>query len=675
VSGQLLTSKITVPRQRHGVVARTRLTDRLNRASESTLTLVSAPAGFGKTTLLTAWLADQEGAERAVAWLSLDPRDNDFTQFWTYLISAIRVALPDLGEDALTLLQPPQSPTDVVVSSLLNDLHTTPKELILVLDDYHFIESKDVNEAMTFLVEQLPAHVHVVIASRSDPALPLPSLRARRELLEFRATDLRFTSDEASSYLTDEMGLTLTSHDVAALEERTEGWIAALQMAALSMQGRDDVTAFIESFAGDDRYIVDYLADEVLRRQPEQVRNFLLQTSILDRLAGPLCDAVTRQSGGKATLTKLERGNLFLVALDDRREWYRYHHLFADVLRAHLIDEQPEDVAGLHRRASAWYADNGDVSEAIRHAISGRDYERAADLVELGLPTMRQTRQEARVYEWLQSLPTDVVRERPVLVVAFAGSMLSVGQLEGVETWLDLADQQLAADIATDATSENRRLPLDDEEWHRLPAMVALYRAAMALSRSDIAGTVLNATKALELAAADHHLSRAAGAGLLGLAYWASGDLDSAATSYSASIAGLHKAGHTSDTLGIAIALGNIRLVQGRLNDALAVYDEALRRAPPKDRMVLRGTADMYVGMADVLLERDDVAAAQQALAHGQELGEHAGLPQNRYRHASTPLREICPPLLPYLTTLSGCTSATSSRTSDRYRRCAPGCK
>jgi ATP/maltotriose-dependent transcriptional regulator MalT len=400
----LLETKLYAPRVRRGLVARPRLVERLTRGVESRLTLVSAPAGFGKTTLLAAWLSAAPSAGPSVAWLSLDGADNQPVSFWTYLISALQGVAPGVGATALALLQERQSPLETVLGTLLNDLGALPNDVTLVLDDYHVIEAQEVQAGMAYLIEHLPAHLHVVLLTRADPGLPLALLRSHGELAEIRAADLRFTTDEAAAYLNEAMGLAMTERDIAALEERTEGWIAALQLAALSMQGRDDVAGFIAGFAGDDRYIVDYLVEEVLQRQSAQVRSFLLETSILDRLHGPLCDAVTAQDGGRAMLEALDRGNLFLVALDDRRRWYRYHHLFADVLRAHLIDEQPEAVPALHRRASEWYEANGQRSEAIRHALAGEDLERAADLVELAIPALRQARQEATMRLWLAAL-------------------------------------------------------------------------------------------------------------------------------------------------------------------------------------------------------------------------------------------------------------------------------
>ena len=635
MAGPLLETKLHVPRWRRGLVARPRLSERLRRGAESALTLVSAPAGFGKTTLLAEWLAVAAADERSVAWLSLDQRDNDPALFWTYLVAALNTGAPAVGAGGPLLLQRPQPPNEAGLVALLNDLDAISNDVVLVLDDYHVIDARDVQDGMAFLLEHLPPQIHLVIASRTDPALPLARLRGRGELAEIRAADLRFTPGEAAAYLNGVMGLALTAADVAALEGRTEGWIAALQLAALSMQGREDVTAFIDGFAGDDRYIVDFLAEEVLQRQPEHVQHFLLQTSILDRLSGPLCDAVTGQDGGKTKLAALERGNLFLVPLDDRRRWYRYHQLFADVLHARLRDEQPDDVPDLHRRASEWYEQNGEPSEAIRHALAAGDFERAADLVELAIPAMRRSRQEAAVLGWLELLPDEVVRVRPVLSVGFAGALLAGGDFEGVEARLRDAEGWLVG--ATD-TRQGSHAPaaemvvVDDTEFRRLPAEIELYRAAQALVRGDGPGTVRHARRALELSPADDHLGRASAAALMGLASWASGDLEAGHSGYAECMAGLRRAGHIADTFGCAIALADIRRTQGRLGDAMRTYEQALQRASEQGGPVLRGTADMYVGMSEVHRERDDLPAATQQLLRSQELGEHTGLPQNRYR-------------------------------------------
>ena len=635
MAGPLLETKLHVPRWRRSLVARPRLSERLSRGAESALTLVSAPAGFGKTTLLAEWLAVAAADERSVAWLSLDQRDNDPALFWTYLVAALNTGAPAVGAGALALLQPPQPPGEAGLVALLNDLDAISNDVVLVLDDYHVIDARDVQDGMAFLLAHLPPQIHLVIASRADPALPLARLRGRGELAEIRAADLRFTPGEAAAYLNEVMGLTLTAADVAALEGRTEGWIAALQLAALSMQGREDVTAFIDGFAGDDRYIVDFLAEEVLQRQPGHVQQFLLQTSILDRLSGPLCDAVTGQDGGKAKLAALERGNLFLVPLDDRRRWYRYHQLFADVLHARLRDEQPDDVPDLHRRASGWHEQNGEPSEAIRHALAAQDFRRAADLIELAIPAMLKIRQEAAVLGWLDLLPDEVVRVRPVLSVGFAGALLAGGEFEGVEARLRDAEGWL--DGATDVRRRSHApaaemIVVDDAEFRRLPAEIELYRAAQALARGDGPGTVRHARRALELSPADDHLGRASAAALMGLASWASGDLEAGHSGYAQCMAGLRRAGHIADTFGCAIALADIRRTQGRLGEAMRTYEQALQRASQQGGPVLRGTADMYVGISEVHRERDDLPAGTQQLLRSQDLGEHNGLPQNRYR-------------------------------------------
>ena len=635
MAGPLLATKLHVPRRPRSLVARPRLSERLSRGAESALTLVSAPAGFGKTTLLAQWLAAAPADGRSVAWLSLDQRDNDPELFWTYLVGALKTAAQGAGASTLSLLQSPQPPAEAGLATLLNDLDALSDDVVLVLDDYHVIEARGVQDGMAFLLEHLPPQIHLVIASRADPALPLARLRGRGELVEIRAADLRFTPNEAAAYLNEVMGLVLTAPDVAALEERTEGWIAALQLAALSLQGREDVATFIAGFAGDDRYIVNFLAEEVLQRQPEHVQQFLLQTSILDRLSGRLCDAVTGQDGGQAKLAALERGNLFLVPLDDRRRWYRYHQLFADVLQARLLDEQPGDLPGLHRRASAWYERSGEPSEAIRHALAAGDFGRAADLVELAIPAMRKTRQEVAVHGWLRALPEELVRVRPVLSVGLAGALLAEGELEGVETRLQDAEEWL------DTTPGIRRgspapsaemVVVDDEGFRRLPPMIELYRAALALALEDAPGAVKHARRALELSPEEEHLGRAAAAGLLGLAFWASGDLEAGHSAYAECMAGLRRAGHIADTFGCAIALADIRLTQGRLGEAMRTYEQALQRAAEQGGPVLRGTADMYVGLSELHRERNDLAAAIQNLLRSQELGERNGLPQNRYR-------------------------------------------
>jgi LuxR family maltose regulon positive regulatory protein len=632
----LLETKLYVPRLRHGQVARPRLTERLDRGLERRLTLVSAPAGFGKTTLIAEWLTGLADGAAAPAWLSLDPSD-DATTFWSYVIAALQMVAPGVGATSGRLLREPQPPPiRSILEALLNELSSTSDPVVLVLDDYHLVDAQDIHDGVAFVLEHLPTHVHVVIATRADPGFPLARLRARAELEEIRSADLRFTADEAIKYLNQVMGLDLTTADVAALEGRTEGWIAALQLAALSMQGRTDAGAFIAGFTGDDRYIVDYLVEEVLQRQPEPVRQFLLRTSILARLSGSSSDAVTGGGGGKAMLERLDRGNLFLVPLDDRRVWYRYHHLFVDVLRARLLDEQSEIVPELHRRASAWYDAHGEPSEAIRHALAAGDVDHAATLIELAMPGVRSSRQGVTdALGWFRALPDDVIASRPVLDVHYAGLLLDSGQLARADARLRRAEQWLAAHPGTDPRSTGAAgapIVVDAAEFRRLPGSIAVYRTAQAHLQGDVAATMAHAARALDLVRDDDHLGRGSAAGLLALAHWSNGDLDAAHSSWTEAMRNLEAAGHIADAVGCAIALADIRIEQGRLRDAFATYERGLDLAAAHGPTEVRGAADMHVGMSGRFLERDDIDAAVQHLVISKEMGEHLGSRQNPYR-------------------------------------------
>jgi LuxR family maltose regulon positive regulatory protein len=626
----LLESKLHVPRRRRGLVPRARLDQRLDRYALPAVALVSAPAGFGKTTLLVDWLGGETPGSARTAWLSLDRRDSDPSVFWSYIVAALRKVAPAIGTDALAMLQTSPSALQAVVAMLLNDLAALSDDLVLVLDDYHAVESIEVQESMLFLVENIPAQLHLVVASRADPPWPLAGLRARGDLVEIRTADLRFTGDEASAYLNDAMGLDLAPRQIDALEGRTEGWIAALQLAALSLQGRSDPSEFIEGFAGDDRFVVDYLVDEVLSRQPDDIRTFLLETSILSRLSAPLCAAVTDRRDAKAILEVLERSNLFIVPLDDGRRWYRYHHLFADVLRARLADEQAQLVAELHLRASIWHEQNGDTADAVHHAMAGRHFERAAQLVELAGPQLRRTRQERTLRLWLEALPADVYEDRPVLAIALVGARMATGTTHGVEELLQLVE----------STIERASPPptvFDEESFAALPVQLAVQRAGLALLSADVANTIAHATRALELVEPDDHLRRGSAVALLALAQWTAGDLAAAERRYAEAIQALIAAGHLADMLGCSLALADIQIAQGRLTDATRTFEAGLRWTT--DHPGLRGAADMHVGLSEVLIERNDLEGAARHLATSVDLGESAGLPQYAYRWRVTMAR------------------------------------
>jgi LuxR family transcriptional regulator, maltose regulon positive regulatory protein len=626
VAGPLIATKLYVPRLRRGLVARPRLLDRVRRGADSRLTLVSAPAGFGKTTLLADWSHEADGTDRRLAWLSLDASDHEPASFWTYVVSALQAALPGVGASALELISS-SMPTDLVLTALLNELAAAPGDVWLVLDDYHLVDSREVSEGMTFLLTHLPPQVHVVLSTRADPDLPLARWRVRGELVEIRVADLRFTYDEAAEYLTEVTGLHLTAGDVEALEERTEGWIAALQLAALSMQGRDDASGFIAQFAGTDRYLVDYLVDEVLAHQPEPVREFLLRSAVLDRFTGPLCDAVVGRGDGRDMLTTLERANLFLVPLDDQREWFRYHHLFADVLQARVLAERPDLVPQLHQRASRWFEAHDFAEEAIRHALAARDFDRTVCLMELAVPAVRRHRHEAMLFGWLKVLPGDAVRSSPVLSVFYGYLLMISGDLDGFEARLDDADRALAG------VPEGAAPPwAQTEELRTLPATIAVYRASLAQARGDVAGTAEHARRALELAGPGDHLARGGAAGFLGLAAWARGDVSSALTTFAQAVASLHAGGNIVDELSSTLVLADMWLAAGHPSTARRLYLNALRVSEAHGGPVLRATPDLHVGLSELDYEVGDLGAARRHLEHAAALGEGAAMTESRFR-------------------------------------------
>ncbi|MBI5304210.1 MAG: AAA family ATPase [Chloroflexi bacterium] len=424
----LLTTKLHIPPVRPNLVARPRLIEKLNEGLTRPLTLISAPPGFGKTTLVTTWLEQQS---QTAAWLSLDERDNDLARFLAYLIAALETVQADVGRRALNRLDTRRVPQlESVMTLLCNDLAVNPRAFVLVLDDYHLIEAQTIHEAITFLLDHLPSPLHLVVATRADPPLPLARLRAHSQLIELRAPDLRFSADEATTFLNQQMGLGLTAEQVAALDARAEGWIAGLQLAALSMQGRQDIAAFVSAFTGSHRFVLDYLAEEVLQRQTPEIQNFLLQTSILDQMNGGLSDAVTGRNDGTQTLARLEKANLFVVPLDDARQWYRYHHLFDDLLQSRLRESRAEQIPELHRRASAWYEQNGFVIEAIDHALAAPDFDRATHLIEQAGLGMLLHGEDATIVEWIARVPDELVRQRPLLSLCHAAALTSAGKIE-----------------------------------------------------------------------------------------------------------------------------------------------------------------------------------------------------------------------------------------------------
>lgn len=587
------------------MVARPRLREALDRGEGRRLTLVSAPAGFGKTTLLAEWL-EERSAEDAVAWVSLDGSDNDPARFFSYLMGALREAEDEIGDGILAALDVPQSPpVDVVMGALVNDLAEIPREVVIVLDDYHVVDPGPVHEAVSFLLEHMPENVHLVIAGRTDPLLPLPRLRARDQMAEIRAADLRFTPEEATAFLNDAMGLALSASDISALGEITEGWVAALQLAALSMRDREDVSGFIEAFSGSNRHVLDFLAEKVLERQPEDVRHFLLETSVLERMSAPLCDALTGRSDGQTMLERLERENLFVVALDDERVWYRYHHLFAEFLRGRLGHEGAESVEELHLRASVWYEDNGSDPEAIGHALSAPDHERAARLIERGVEAAVGRGEVPTALRWLEALPTEAKRLRPRLLAEHALALSLTGRPNDAEPLLNEVDR------ATGTTGENRRFLL---------GFASSVRSWCALLRGDAPEAVELARRALSLLPEEDLPQRLLAAGCMGDALRTVGDLASASAALAqATEIGL-AAGHTYGTLTTMTMHARVQAERGRLREADETLRRALRFVSERGVGLLPAAGVVHIGMGVLLYERDHLDEAEREFRRGIEL-------------------------------------------------------
>jgi LuxR family maltose regulon positive regulatory protein len=620
------------------------LNERLNEGllASRKLTLISAPAGFGKTTLISEWVA---GCGQPVAWLSLDEGDNDPTSFLAYLVAALQTIAANIGNGVLAILQSPQPPSiESILTTLLNEITTIPDHFVLVLEDYHVIDSKPVDEAFTFLLTHLPPQMHLVITTREDPQLPLARLRARGQLTELRATDLRFTPSEAAEFLNQLMGLNLSEEDIAALDKRTEGWIAGLQLAALSMQGHQDATSFIQAFTGSHHFVLDYLVEEVLGQQSESIQTFLLRTSILDRMCGALCDAVlgSPSASGQETLEYLERTNLFTVPLDNERRWYRYHHLFGELLRKRLGQSLvPGETAGLHIQASEWYEQNGFPSDAIHHAFAVKDFERVAKIAELEWPVMHAGAQSIKWLGWMKNLPEEIIRVRPVLCVNCAWAFLNAGELEAAEAKMQDAEYWLEPTTVTGEKSDAPSIEMivvDEEQFTSLPVVLVAARAYHAQAIGDISGTIKYTQRVLDLAPDGDSRWHRGASSLLGLAQYASGNLDAA---YRAISDGLARAG-PYDAISGNFLLAGIKLAQGQLNTALSIYEKALRLVLERGEPMPLGTEDLYSGISELHRERGDLETAAQDLLTGRKLGEQVELPdwQQRWYIAQARLHE-----------------------------------
>lgn len=606
----LLITKSFIPPPISTLVARPRLIARLAAGVRHPLTLVTAPAGWGKTTLLSAWSADPTRGDSPVAWISLEEPMNDPVCFWTYLVAALNTVYVGVGDRALTLLCSPQTPPiETVLTMLVNDLAILPLETVLILDDYHVIEAPAIHHGLSFLLDHLPPRLHLVIASRSDPPLSLPRLLVHGRLTELRASELRFTSEEAAAFLTQVMGLSLTVEQIEALETHTEGWIAGLHLAALAMRDRTDRESFIATFTGNNRYVMDYLVEEVLQQQPERIQNFLLRTALLDRLNGPLCDALLGTDDSQETLEQLERANLFLVPLDEERRWYRYHHLFADVLRSRIQQSQPAMIQEIHRSASAWYEQNGMLVDAVQHALLASDMERARRVIErIGLPLIVWGRIQT-ILDWFRVLPDEVVRPSARLCLLQATMLSLTKQVVAAEARLQDAEAHVQEETAAD------QAPV-------ILGWATVIRATIVRYSGDFARSMALARQALDLLPEAEQLLRASALIDLTAAYLVSGNVAAESEhAITGALATIYASGNTSAVLRGLVLLAHLHVLQGKLHQAAVILEQTGQLVPGHED--LRGLIDSsfyYFCLGDLLREWNQLDEAERHLMQGIKL-------------------------------------------------------
>ena len=610
----ILATKLYIPPLRPNIVLRPRLINQLNENLRYSpgVVLISAPAGFGKTTLITGWITR---CERPIAWLSLDEGDNDLTRFLTYLVAALQTIAPMIGEKVKGVFQSTQPlPFESVMTALLNDIIAIPGNFVLVMDDYHVIDSKQVDQAVTFLLEHLPPLMTLVITTREDPNLPLARLRAQGQLTELRAADLRFIPAETAEFIDQMMDLHLSAEDIAALEVRTEGWIAGLQLAALalqgtfSMEGQKNAVSFIKSFTGTHHFVMDYLIAEVLQKQSEKVQNFLLRTSILDRMCGTLCDSILLDPSvnGQEILEYIECANLFIIPLDNERHWYRYHSLFSDLLRQRLGQKQtPEVIAQYHISASEWFEKNSDQAEAFRHLVAAREFYKAAGLAEKTWQGMIESLQSATWMGWVKQLPEALICSRPVLCTQIAWGLMDTHDVDASETRLRDAEQCLEG-------PPDEMVFIDYEQFRTLPARIAFIRAYNAETQQDFVSTVKYAEQVFKLLPEENHFLRAQTTAILGGTYWTNGELNAACNSLSDWIDSSLKVGNYFFAIAGASGKSDIQMAQGHLREALKTSQQALQLASEHEIEANRVIAPHHLGLAMLYHEMgNDKAAAQ----------------------------------------------------------------
>jgi len=608
INTELLKTKFYIPQTPPELISRMQLIKKLNAGLVGKLTLISAPAGYGKTTLLSEWI---RGTKIPVCWISLDAGDNDPARFWSYVVAALQTIEPKAGKAAEKLIKSRQQlPTEAILTSLINDISADTAELIMVLDDYHLIELEAIHKAVSFFIDHLPPQLHLVISGRSDPPLPLANLRAKGLLSELRAADLRFSQQEASDFLKLAAQTELSDNDITRLEERTEGWIASLQMAALSLKGRDDVSGFINSFSGSHRYILDYLTEEVLQRQDEHTRLFLLKTSISDHLCGPLCDALTGRDDGQKTLEQLDEANLFVQPLDDRRYWYRYHRLFADLLKNQLMRTYPDDIHNLHLTAAKWYQANGYVQGAMHHAFIMNDYEYAADLIEQSAFDLLTEGKSYALQTWLAKLPKDLVQSRPWLCVWGGWSyLMTTAQPNDIEPFLASVDAKLP--------KIEQQSP---DDISKIKGYSLTLRAILARRIGDLTRSIELSHQASEYISEDDQFARSFILLNLTVSHFYNGDLEIARAYAEKTMAHARATETIYDDIVCTILMANIESQKGYLNKAKMIFAEAVELGTQPGGYILPATCRAFMGLGTIAYEQNDLDEAEGHYSKALEL-------------------------------------------------------
>jgi LuxR family transcriptional regulator, maltose regulon positive regulatory protein len=615
----LLETKLYFPSVRPALVSRPRLVERLQAGLRGPLTLVSAPAGSGKTTLLSEWRAGP-GTHCPVAWLSLDAADNDPLRFLQYLSAALDTIQPGIAQEIHPLLQAADKPnTEAILTLLMNTLGGFPQDFALVLDDYHSIETLAIHEALTFLLDHLPPRMHIVLLTRSDPVLPLARLRARGQLTEIRVEHLRFNSEETAQFLNQIMDLDLTPEQVAALKKRTEGWIAGLQLAALSMQGRRDPDGFISVFTGSNHYILDYLVEEVLDRQQEKVREFLLKTSLLERLTGPLCEAVTDQPGGGETLVQLEHANLFVIPLDYEQRWYRYHHLFSDLLRNRLRHFHPELLNSLHNKAAEWYEKNGLFFDAMNHLLAAGEFEHACNLLGDNAHTILREHVLLDLVRWIKAIPDTIVRSNPRVCLLFGYGKESLGDINAYISYVESAEKELSRLVD--------RVPPGSTEDATLLAEIKVNQIDIAIRRGNLEAALSLADEAIALAPVNDHFVRSQAYLYAGWARRDLGQFEDAIPFCERALSEARLANQPGLTATSISLIGGMLNALGYLQHSMRVFQDGLQYALEEKQARLPIYANIHYELAKIYWELNNLDQAEEQMEQGRILSVQGGRP------------------------------------------------